>query len=234
MLFNVNLMRNFSTPYLATNPGQFWAGWHISLTTWLREFLFTPLCFWLAGTGKRGKASHVMLAMFMTMVLCGLWHGAGVMFLLWGAFHGLVYAVYTLCPFDRGLKRRLGAAGGFLSWVIFFHLICFSWILFRCGTVDQFLLVVRSIGQMGAVLHAPFTGPWYKEHWIFYVMAYGLLVLGFVTLLGDLAQRAGKGDVRQLYHRLPAPVSALTILGLLYGIMFFGKRTANEFIYFAF
>jgi D-alanyl-lipoteichoic acid acyltransferase DltB (MBOAT superfamily) len=235
MLFNVNLMRNFATPYLSVNPAQFWAGWHISLTTWLREFLFTPLCFWMAGDGRRGRTVHVLLAMFLTMVLCGLWHGAGVMFLLWGAFHGALYAGYVLCPVDRYLRRGLGrVVGSAVAWVLFLHLICFSWILFRCTSLEHFGLILRSIAQVPQMLDSPLSPQWIGQNYLFYALAWGLLLLAAVTLIGDLVEKLSGGDVRRLFLRLPAPAGALGILGLFYGITFFGRRVGNEFIYFAF
>lgn len=233
-LFNVELMQNFSSPYLSVNPSQFWAGWHISLTTWLREFLFTPLCFWLAGSGKRGRAVHVLPAMFVTMVLCGIWHGAGRMFVLWGAFHGVVYGLYVLVPIDRYLKRWFGAAGWVVAWVLFLHLVGFSWLLFRCASLEQLDTVLTSIGQMSQMTTAPFSPTWLAQNWLFYALGWGLLLLVSVTFLTDVAQRWAGGDIRNLYQQLPAGVSAVGVLGLVYGTLFFGRRVANEFIYFAF
>ena len=144
-LFGVKLMRNFLTPYLSTNPSEFWGRWHISLSTWLRDYLYIPL-----GGNQRGSLK-TMRNLMITMLLGGLWHGAGVFFIVWGLFHGLLLVFYRLVPIDKILSRRLGLFGDCVATVIFFHLVCLGWIFFR-ATPEQFMPIMKSIA---AKLPAP-------------------------------------------------------------------------------
>lgn len=137
-LFGIELMRNFRTPYLATNPSDFWSRWHISLSTWLRDYLYIPL------GGNRGGRWLTMRNLIITMGLGGLWHGAGLLFLVWGLWHGLLLVLYSFVPLDRILERNFGKPGRLLSIIIFFHLVCIGWIFFRV-TPEQFWPIVHSI-----------------------------------------------------------------------------------------
>ena len=121
-LIGVELVRNFHTPYFAASPGEFWRRWHISLSTWLRDYLYIPL-----GGNRRGRWMEYRNLM-ITMTLGGLWHGAGILFVLWGIFHGAMLVLYRLIPIDRYLIGRFGGAGKWVSIVITFHIVCFGWI----------------------------------------------------------------------------------------------------------
>jgi alginate O-acetyltransferase complex protein AlgI len=126
------LPENFNRPYLSRNVREFWTRWHISLSSWLRDYLYIPL------GGNRGSQRRTSFNLMTTMVLGGLWHGAAANFLLWGAYHGL------LLMFSRGADRRAGehaapARSVLLERAICFHLVLGGWLLFR----------VQSMGQLG-------------------------------------------------------------------------------------
>ena len=101
-LFGLELTRNFLTPYLAKSPSDFWQRWHISLSRWLRDYLYIPL-----GGNHRGRLI-TLRNLAITMFLGGLWHGAGVGFIIWGLYHGLLLILYRLLPIDQLLHKRLG------------------------------------------------------------------------------------------------------------------------------
>lgn len=123
-LFGYDLIENFNKPYAARDPRDFWRRWHISLSTWLRDYLYIPL-----GGSRQGPA-RMMRALFLTMVLGGLWHGASANFLLWGVFHGAWLIGHRLCEGKlRGLRAFPGY--GLLSWGCTQYLVFLSWILFR-------------------------------------------------------------------------------------------------------
>src|ERR1700683_1934344 len=124
-LVGVDLIRNFHTPYFSASPIEFWHRWHISLSTWLRDYLYIPL-----GGNRHGRL-HEYRNIMITMVLGGLWHGAGILFILWGVWHGLMLLLYRIVPIHRLLSAALGVVGKWLSIVITFHIVCFGWILFR-------------------------------------------------------------------------------------------------------
>ena len=128
-LLGFDVMLNFNLPYFALNPSGFWQRWHISLSSWLRDYLYIPL-----GGNRGGKwATYRNLA--ITMLLGGLWHGAAWTFVLWGVFHGVILIVYRVFGDVKGGQARLtlkNVARG----VLMFHLVCFGWLLFRAHNLD--------------------------------------------------------------------------------------------------
>ena len=115
--------QNFRSPYRATGFRDFWRRWHMTLSRFLRDFLYIPL------GGNRGGRAKTYRNLLITMVLGGLWHGAAWPFVLWGAFHGVGLIA------EHALGGRLRAPG-WLRWLVTFHLIVFGWILFRSQSVD--------------------------------------------------------------------------------------------------
>lgn len=122
-LFGLRLPENFDRPYLSRSPREFWQRWHISLSTWLRDYLYVPL-----GGNRRGpRRTHVNL--LLTMLIGGLWHGAAWTFVLWGGFHG---ALLVLQRPWRGRPDVIDSPRcAWLKRFGTFHLVCFGWILFR-------------------------------------------------------------------------------------------------------
>src|SRR5690606_35141846 len=118
---------NFNSPYRSLSITEFWRRWHISLSTWLRDYLYISL-----GGNRRGRL-RTYLNQFITMVLGGLWHGASLRFLLWGAMHGVGLAVHKIWMSwtKNTWLGRSSWAGSFLSWILTFHFVCFTWIFFR-------------------------------------------------------------------------------------------------------
>jgi D-alanyl-lipoteichoic acid acyltransferase DltB (MBOAT superfamily) len=136
-LMGIELIENFRFPYFVTTPQAFWRNWHISLSTWLRDYLYIPL------GGNRGTRGKTRRNLFITMVLGGLWHGAAWTFVIWGAYHGALLILYrTLDEWrsSRGhtsVERFRGIGYRFLSWLLMFHLTCFGWLIFRAQSFGQ-------------------------------------------------------------------------------------------------
>lgn len=134
-LMGFDVILNFNLPYLAVSPSDFWRRWHISLSSWLRDYLYIPL------GGNRGGTWNMYRNLMLTMLLGGLWHGASWTFVLWGAFHGLILVVYKALNIrDEWLTATM--VRRVVSTVIMFHLVCFGWLLFRAqdmATVGMFL-----------------------------------------------------------------------------------------------
>jgi alginate O-acetyltransferase complex protein AlgI len=134
----VRLHENFDRPYLATSPREFWRRWHISLSTWLRDYLYVSL-----GGNRRG-AVRTQVNLLLTMVLGGLWHGAAWTFVAWGAYHGVLLVGHRLLAARwRWPVGRLGTLGARL---LTFHLVCLGWILFRSRTLAEAWQVVAGLG----------------------------------------------------------------------------------------
>lgn len=124
-LFGFELMENFRSPYLAVSPSDFWRRWHISFSTWIRDYLYIPL----GGSRVAGKLKHA-LVLITTMGLSGLWHGASWNFVVWGIFHGCLLIVYRLLGMD-GKWRPQSRIASFTAWLAMFFLTLSGWAIFR-------------------------------------------------------------------------------------------------------
>jgi D-alanyl-lipoteichoic acid acyltransferase DltB (MBOAT superfamily) len=210
--FGIELPENFDSPYLATSITDFWRRWHLTLSHWLRDYLYVSL-----GGNRLGNA-RTYVNLMATMLLGGLWHGASWTFLVWGGLHGLWLAV------ERGLgvKATTEAAGVGL-WVRrvwTFHLVCLAWVLFRAPTFSGALAVLRGIARVD--LHVA------REN--------GLAVVGAMAII------AGYWALSRLRSRVVAfrpdgGVRAGVYLAagaaLMVGLTLLGAST-NAFIYFQF
>jgi D-alanyl-lipoteichoic acid acyltransferase DltB (MBOAT superfamily) len=207
-MLGFDLPENFNRPYLATNVREFWTRWHISLSTWLRDYLYVPL-----GGNQRSRlltARNLMI----TMLLGGLWHGAALNFVLWGAWHGL------LLMLSRG-QSRSGVEGSWwrVLWarLLCFHLITFSWLLFRGGSVDVLIDYLKGLAAFsgGTVLHPAF---------------FAVLLLAFAV---HFTPKDWLDATLRWLIRLPVPVQAAGYAMLL--LAFAGLSLEGQpFIYFQF
>ncbi len=221
-MMGFDLMRNFDLPYFATNPSDFWRRWHISLSTWLRDYLYIPL------GGNRGGTIATYRNLALTMLLGGLWHGATWLFVLWGAYHGFLLCAHrALQPF---LKKFLtfGAKPQAAMWtavriVVFFQVTCIGWLLFRGETVANLLRIIR---------------PWHRSdiaHGKLLVtpdMIVQLFVIGMVLFVAQLVKYLSRDH--EVIFRIPAPVRALVYAGLILGMLVYGEFGGGKFIYFQF
>lgn len=150
LLLGIRLPANFNQPYAAENLADFWRRWHISLSNWLRDYLYFSL------PGKRVKVlSYANLA--ITMVLGGLWHGASWNFVIWGALHGTGLVCVRLWQTHSGPSRAPGA-GRYVSMVVTFHFVAFAWIFFRA---PDFAVAMAILGRIASltVSFANISGP---------------------------------------------------------------------------
>lgn len=129
-----DLQRNFNLPYLSKNPSEFWKRWHISLSTWLQEYLYIPL-----GGNRKGK-TRTYINLMLTMILGGLWHGASWTFVIWGTLHGLALCVHKAVAKKRRDKKHLPAPVLILINNIF---VCLCWIFFRADSFETALCVLK-------------------------------------------------------------------------------------------
>lgn len=143
---NIDLTTNFNLPYLATSPTEFWRRWHISLSTWFRDYLYKPL---LQRGAQPASKARLFSALLIVMLLSGLWHGAAWTFVLWGAYHGLLLIGYRLIPRKKTDARndhaRLPLTGYLIRVVVMFHLVCFGWLLFRADSINQVWAIMGRI-----------------------------------------------------------------------------------------
>lgn len=220
-LFGIKLMRNFEQPYLSSSITEFWRRWHISLSSWLRDYVY------ISFGGNRLGQWMTYRNLMLTMLLGGLWHGASWTFVIWGGLHGLYLGVHK---FFRGASAGSGTSGSRLmlrklaSIFITFQLVTFTWIFFRAGSLADAMAVIAGIGQWqaGSGLLTPLS--WLSPR---------LLILVSCVLLIDWYQ------ARSTYHAFmvgwPAWRRTLAYTVLLGIILVLGNLSGDvPFIYFQF
>ena len=216
-----DLMQNFDLPYFATNPADFWRRWHISLSTWLRDYLYIPL-----GGNRKGKA-RTYVNLMVTMLLGGLWHGTAWNFVAWGAYQGGLLCIHRAMrsSLERWVSIRTKAGEHAWSWVrqfLFFHCVCYGWLLFRAESfsqiVDMTKALLLTLGRMPIVV----------------VDKLPLVLLACLSLFGAVQFMQWRRNDTMFVLRLPAPVRSLVYAAGILGFIFFGKYTSESFIYFQF
>lgn len=222
-LMGFELPENFRAPYLVTNPPAFWQHWHISLSTWLRDYLYIPL-----GGNRRGPV-RTYANLMTTMLLGGLWHGAGIAYLLWGFFHGLLLVVHRAWTGLFGKKE--GAEGTVSSiwtrWslpvrvVIFFHLTCLGWLFFRAGSLPP---EVSQTAMVKSFLQAMVRWPQQFD-----AILPGVLLACAVALVLQW-----KNDAMQRFVTWPTRWQAAAVAVVLLAIAGLGVFEGAQFIYFQF
>lgn len=207
------LMLNFKLPYFAISPSDFWRRWHISLSGWLRDYLYIPL------GGNRFGSWMTARNLMLTMLLGGLWHGANWTYVLWGLFHGAILVAYRMLVGDR-FQPKLMSLTWLVATIAMFHLTCFGWLLFRA---EDFTHVTQLVSAL--------IGPWEfsqanAQH------AWMLILLGLPLIAWQFLQEL-TGEL-ELAEKL-SPVTRLLVYAvMLFGIIALGEFGGQEFIYFQF
>ena len=215
-ILGFHFMVNFRQPYLAQSLQDFWRRWHISLSTWLRDYLYIGL-----GGNRRGTVRTYMNLM-LTMLLGGLWHGASWTFVIWGGIHGLGLAVerYISSAFRRHtVEDSPSFLGRWGRRVFVFHLVCFAWIFFRITSFRG------ALEQISALRH----WHWANEYGVATVF---LSTYAVALFLLDLQLEHSQGEYVLSYQRYPFRVAAGFALCAL--ITLFGANQASAFLYFQF
>jgi D-alanyl-lipoteichoic acid acyltransferase DltB (MBOAT superfamily) len=232
-LMGIDLVQNFRSPYAADGPSDFWRRWHISLSSWLRDYLYIPL------GGNRGSRIATLRNLALTMLLGGLWHGAAWNFALWGLFHGLL--LILLRPVSVAKVRALAAYGAssavalplaLARRLVFFHLVCLGWALFRAESLaDCWTIWVRMLDPRG----------WQWSDWQAHVQSSGegpYVAFMMACAAGlVIAQNLFRDDSKALADRigrLPRFLVALVICALLVASTLLAPEQAPPFIYFQF
>jgi D-alanyl-lipoteichoic acid acyltransferase DltB (MBOAT superfamily) len=219
-MMGFSLLLNFNLPYLATNPSEFWRRWHISLSTWLRDYLYIPL------GGNRKGTSRTYVNLMITMLLGGLWHGAAWPFVIWGAYHGLLLCAHrALRPALAPVLQARSALGAALSrgvrTFVMFHLVCVGWIFFRARSLEQVGEILASIGR----------GIAWSDRGSYY-LSWMILLVGFLLIVQLL--QAIRRDLLLLHRPRALWAQATLYLYLYCSILFLGNLEGSEFIYFQF
>ena len=223
-ILGYDLMQNFRQPYMARSVREFWARWHISLSTWFRDYVYIPL------GGNRVSFRRNLLNLMIVFLVSGLWHGAGWTFLLWGALHGLFVVAEALAQ-RRGL--RLLPQSAWLPRVLWtFSLICLTWIFFRANSIEDAFLILGGLLRFdpAADLSAPFREGLLGAQTEF-LLSWGLIAL---LLLADFID--SQAQVTTLLRRSPLALRWALYYGAGAAVVFSGLYGlgAQQFIYFRF
>jgi D-alanyl-lipoteichoic acid acyltransferase DltB (MBOAT superfamily) len=219
-MMGFELSTNFLFPYFVTNPRDFWRNWHVSLSTWLRDYLYIPL------GGNRGTRTRVSRNLLLTMLLGGLWHGAAWSFVLWGAYQGALLIghrwIDTLgSPIASRLPPALERPWRVAKVVGMFHLTCLGWLIFRS----------TSVARVGSMLKAVLTAPGPLSHAVVLSMLQ-LVFFTWLMLAVQLLMRRSP-DIARI-DGVPEPARVGILAAMLYSLVVWGSYGGTELIYFQF
>jgi alginate O-acetyltransferase complex protein AlgI len=177
-LFGIELRENFDRPYLSTSISSFWTRWHMSLSFWIRDYVFMPLATSYSAAWWR----H--LSLLLSMVAFGLWHGAKWTFLLWGAFHGVLLVLHRSW---QEARRRLGLewtgfAPDILSWIVTFAAVSVGWVIFRAENLHQAISLLRGLVSVSSMPGASLPRSLY---WLVFASVLGYFAVVAVSALLD-------------------------------------------------
>jgi alginate O-acetyltransferase complex protein AlgI len=205
-LMGIDLVFNFQAPYLARDIQEFWRRWHVSLSTWLRDYVFLPL----GGAFQPGaREVRNILVLFLA---CGLWHGASWTYVIWGGLHGVYLLIWRLLgrrPPRRGPRR-------WVAIVITFHQVLFAWLFFRAGTLAHAGEVLRALGR---------PGPFFREPLLANALLPLLLMIGL-----EIAKDPLQLDEWLLQRRTWVALALGLVVVFL--VVMFGAQAGLSFIYF--
>ena len=220
-----NLMSNFNRPYFAKSISDFWRRWHISLSTWFKDYLYIPL------GGNRTTRGRWYFNLFVTFLVSGLWHGANWTYLLWGAIHGS-YLIGSIMMKD--LRNRISGRLGLqrvpflrklLQVAITFNLTAFAWIAFRARSISDFGLIVRRVFDFGGWRMPTDLALDRRE------IAVAVLSIIFMEAVHMIQRHR---DIGHMLREKPWAVKGLVYAGMVMSIVFLGKFDSRSFIYFQF
>ncbi|MDR0711767.1 MAG: MBOAT family protein [Prevotellaceae bacterium] len=219
LLLGFRLPLNFNSPYRAAGMRDFWQRWHISLSSWLRDYLYIPL-----GGNRNGKV-RTYINLMITMLLGGLWHGANYKFIAWGGLHGLALAADRFWKEHRAtLRWGKVKLPRFLIIFLTFHFVCLTWIFFRAADVSLALDFIYRIGDS----FYPYAIP---EIILGYGLIFGLMLAAYI--IHFLPQKC-KAWYREAFIRLPGVVKILAVLLVVFFIHQASSSDLQPFIYFQF
>jgi D-alanyl-lipoteichoic acid acyltransferase DltB (MBOAT superfamily) len=220
-MMGFDLMLNFNLPYFAKNPSDFWRRWHISLSTWLRDYLYVPL------GGNRKGSLFTYRNLMLTMLLGGLWHGAAWHFVIWGAYHGLLLCAYkfitpsldALPKVKNKLFRKIWLG---TKIILFFHLICLGWLFFRVESISQIIEMLKAVFS-NFHLFSGMELEWNLEKFVFFTLLL-MIIQCFQYFKKDL----------MVIIKMKPIYQTTFYLAVFYSVLIFGVSHAQYFIYFQF
>ena len=221
-MLGFKLKNNFNAPYLATSIKDFWSRWHISLSTWFRDYVYIPL------GGSRVHPIRKYINLMITFIVSGLWHGANLTFILWGALHGFFQIIEDLLhKYLKFIKFPK-----IIQWTITMTLVSFAWIFFRAQTIEQAFVIIQNIVNFTLPTSAEVLSNMFKSVGIFKFDI--VLLIVSLTLLILVEQKHMHGIHYFYQESRISNKSFIWGAGLILVILLFGAFTNSSFIYFNF
>ncbi|MCI0511770.1 MBOAT family protein [candidate division KSB1 bacterium] len=222
-MMGFDLMKNFNLPYFSRSIPEFWRRWHISLSTWFKDYLYIPL------GGNRCSVTRWYFNIFMVFLISGLWHGADWKFVIWGALHGFyqVFSMLTATMRDTLVRilRIPRVLRSLFQTVFTFHLVCFSWIFFRANSMSEALFVVKSLfTNFGSLVHL--TANWGRYNFMVALCATVILLLFEIVRFNT--------NYEKLIRRTPGILRWGVYYLIILLLILFGVDSNSQFIYFQF
>jgi alginate O-acetyltransferase complex protein AlgI len=220
LLLGFEFCLNFDSPYQSKNITEFWRRWHMSLSTWLKDYLYISL------GGNRKGVWRTYLNLFLTMLLGGLWHGASFRFILWGALHGIGLAFHKAFTAVFPLRKQILSTrfDNFVSVFFTFHFVCFCWIFFRASDMEI-------AGQVISQIVSHFTPSIFFDFVGGYKVVLSLMVLGYAL---HFIPKSVELMVENWFTQTPLIAKAAMLLVLIVLVIQTKSATIQPFIYFQF
>ena len=216
-LFGFELMTNFKYPYFSRNIGEFWRRWHISLSTWFRDYIYVPL------GGSRGNILQKIRNILIIFVVSGFWHGANCTFIFWGFLNALYFLPMLLLSRNRknidsiSVQKIIPGFHESINILSTFILTCFAWIFFRANSLQDSFAIIRRI----------FTNP-------LEIQIYGkkVLILILFMVLVEWFNRNEDFGLKKIFVSRYVKIGFVSLIGCI--LILFGQFNNSEFIYFQF
>jgi alginate O-acetyltransferase complex protein AlgI len=231
-VLGIKTMENFSRPYFSKSIPEFWRRWHISLSTWFRDYLYIPM------GGNRVSIPRWYFNLFIVLLICGLWHGANWTFIVWGGLHG-IYLVFS--AFTQNIREKIHKAldldrvprlHNYLKVMVTFFLASFAWIFFRANTISDAIYIISNLfSGWGDVLTFDVLNNMPSWRPLKFELAVSLISIGILLVI-HLKER--RGNIIDWFSEKPIWVRWSVYYFFLLAILLFGNFGSKQFIYFQF
>lgn len=230
-VMGIDLMKNFNTPYFSKSISEFWKRWHISLSTWFRDYVYIPL-----GGNRVSKPRHY-LNLFLTFLISGLWHGANWTFVIWGALHGMFIVIENGFSelFRKNIKKKRNLLINILKMAVTFLLVNFAWIFFRANTLKEAFYVISNLltgglsqfNSFGSIKQIIFDSDF--DIYSFFVSLFSIFILIIYDFSFENTEIGRKNILLNNKYTRFFAIYTLTMI-----IILLGNYGSAEFIYFQF
>jgi D-alanyl-lipoteichoic acid acyltransferase DltB (MBOAT superfamily) len=220
LLLGFKFSLNFDSPYQSKNITEFWRRWHMSLSSWLRDYLYISL-----GGNRKGKF-RTYINLLLTMLLGGLWHGASFRFILWGALHGIALAVHKAIDpiIPKSKNKQISTLFNTLNIIVTFHFVCLCWIFFRAPD-----MTIAS--QLISQIFTQFSPHVFLEFIVGYKAVLFLMLVGFIL---HFIPKSLELKTEQLVIKMPLTAKAALFVAIIVLVIQTKSAGIQPFIYFQF